>query len=353
MTPESATLDRVEELKARWTAYRDSQKRANMYDAAEQFGVSEAELLATGTGDTVTRLRPEWGEILGGLEACGHVMTLTRNRYAVHEKHGVYAPYTHGAHASLVVSEAIDLRIFTTKWLYGFAVNNPLGKAYKLSFQFFDAQGDSVHKVFVPDSAAEAFEALRNQFLHDDQSPALSGVQRPAAFQVPQENADAAALREAWGAMKDTHDFFGMLKKVKYDRLPALKHVGAVFAERLSTTAYRDAMESASASGMPIMIFVGNTGCIQIHTGPVKRLVAMDEWYNVLDEDFNLHLRTGGVAETWLVRKPTTDGMVTSVELYDADGKEIGLIFGKRKPGIPELSEWRQLAESLPRWAGN
>jgi putative hemin transport protein len=39
------------------------------------------------------------------------------------------------------------------------------------------------------------------------------------------------------------------------------------------------------------MVFVGSPGCIQIHSGPVKNIKVMNEWLNVLDPDFNLHVR--------------------------------------------------------------
>jgi putative hemin transport protein len=95
------------------------------------------------------------------------------------------------------------------------------------------------------------------------------------------------------------------------------------------------------------MVFVGNHGMIQIHTGPVVRIVPTGPWINVLDPDFNLHLREDAVAEAWLVRKPTRDGVVTSVELLDARGGLIATFFGARKPGKPEDPRWRALADGL------
>lgn len=95
------------------------------------------------------------------------------------------------------------------------------------------------------------------------------------------------------------------------------------------------------------MVFVGNPGVIQIHGGPIRTVRPVGEWMNVLDDGFNLHLRTTGIAETWLVRKPTDDGIVTSVELFDAEGRQIAWIFGQRKPGQPELEAWRDLAHGL------
>ena len=101
---------------------------------------------------------------------------------------------------------------------------------------------------------------------------------------------------------------------------------------------------------VPIMVFVGNPGMIQIHGGPVQRVEVLGPWLNVLDRDFNLHLRADQVAHAWVVRKPTHDGIVTSLELFDAHGETIAMLFGERKPGQPERPEWRRLvADAVAR----
>jgi putative hemin transport protein len=50
-----------------------------------------------------------------------------------------------------------------------------------------------------------------------------------------------------------------------------------------------------------------------------------------------------------VVRKPTVDGHVTSLEAYDAKGEMIIQFFGPRKEGIAERPEWREILEGLPR----
>jgi putative hemin transport protein len=82
-------------------------------------------------------------------------------------------------------------------------------------------------------------------------------------------------------------------------------------------------------------------------TGPVRRVQVMRPWLNVLDPGFNLHLREDHIASAWVVRKPTSDGLVTSLELFDARGETIAMFFGERKPGRPELCAWRTLVEGL------
>jgi hypothetical protein len=95
----------------------------------------------------------------------------------------------------------------------------------------------------------------------------------------------------------------------------------------------------ASLQGLP--------GNIEIHTGPVQRILEIPNWINVMDENFNLHLKTDTIAQTWVVEKPSVDGIVTSVEVFDAAGEMIVQFFGKRKLGSPELQEWRALAAAL------
>jgi putative hemin transport protein len=95
------------------------------------------------------------------------------------------------------------------------------------------------------------------------------------------------------------------------------------------------------------MVFVGNPGMLQIHSGPIQGVMSVGSWINVMDPRFNLHLRSDSVAQAWLVRKPTVDGIVTSVELFNDDGEAIAMFFGERKPGKPELSTWRALADDL------
>ena len=50
------------------------------------------------------------------------------------------------------------------------------------------------------------------------------------------------------------------------------------------------------------MVFVGNRGCIQIHSGTVTKLVEAGPWFNVFDSQFNLHLREDKIAEIWVTK---------------------------------------------------
>ena len=330
---------------------REQEPNLRARDVAERLGVSEAELLASRIGDGVTRLEGPWKDLIEALPALGHVMVLTRNDSCVHEKKGTFANIEIGGVMGVVLDEAIDLRIFLKHWAFGFAVRETSRGRTLQSLQFFDADGRAVHKVYLTErSRHEAWGGVVSRFAAAVQSPllAIHAVEEPLPLQLDDASVDVDGLRERWRRLRDPHDFFALLKKHKVTRTQALRLAGREFARQVNADAVRTLLESAAASGLPIMVFVGSPGVVQIHTGPVHTIKTMGPWLNVLDEDFNLHLREDHIAESWVVRKPTPEGHVTSLELYDAHGGQIVQLFGKRKPGIPELEAWRSLAESLP-----
>ena len=321
-------------------------------DLAAQLGISEAELVAAHCGDGVVRVEPRVNDLLTGLEAVGEVMALTRNESAVHEKIGVYDKVVAGNHNAMVLGENIDLRIFPKVWAHGFAVEKRDGDEIRRSLQFFDGAGEAVHKVHLrPASSLYAYQKLVASLESPNQEPTVN-ISGPISDDQGEGGATTASpddLRDRWSRLTDVHQFFGMLKTLKLSRRQAVRMVGTDYAWPLDNDAVRAMFHHAAEGELPIMCFVGNRGCIQIHSGPVKSIKPMGPWINVLDETFHLHLRTDHIHEVWAVRKPTKDGHVTSLEVYAADGEMIIQFFGKRHEGESERDDWRFLAEHLPR----
>lgn len=335
-----------------WQVLRSEQPRLRARDAAERLAVSEAELIASRLGVDAIRLRHDWAALLPALGELGHVMALTRNEHCVHERKGYYREVTVSGNGQmgLVLSADIDLRLFLGGWASAFAIAEQTGKGIQRSIQVFDRQGTAVHKVFLTeDSRLEAWAPLLERFRAAEQSPSLD-LQPLPPRERPQGDGliDVNALRVGWSSLKDTHHFFSLLKKYGTTRTQALRLAGREWAEPLATSALPRLLEQAGASEVPLMVFVGNRHCIQIHSGPVRNLRWFDDWFNVLDGEFNLHLKASAVAELWRVRKPSCDGVITSWEAFDADGELILQLFGARKPGIPEREDWRALAASVP-----
>lgn len=350
---ETVTVPRTpEDIRDAAETFRRANPKARARNVAAGIGVSEAELLATRCGDGVRRLRPAFPELLLALEPLGPLMALTRNAACVHEKTGVYdgAEIAPGAPTGLFLDDPIDLRLFFRAWHLGFFVEEEgaTGRPPRRSFQFFDRDGTAVHKVYATEGTdREAMAALIARFAHEDQRPEQPVEPVEPVEERPDGAVDGAAFVADWRALQDTHDFFPLLRKHGVSRRQALRLAPEDLARPVARDAHRRVLEAVAGSGLPIMVFVGSRGCVQIHTGPVHRLVETGPWYNVLDPGFNLHLNETLVAEAFVVTKPTADGVVTALELFDAEGELIVQLFGKRKPGVPELPAWRALLEAL------
>jgi len=338
-------------LKERYEQLKAENPKQRIRDAAKQLGASEAQLVASGVGTAATRLEGNWQELLQEVITLGKVMALTRNDDAVHERKGIYDNITFQGPVGTAVNPDIDLRMFMMHWASAYAVN----ENDRLSIQFFDKAGDAVHKIYcTEDSNIEAYHALVKKYTAAEQTIGLEVTPYPAkAAEKPDTEIDADGFREAWKNITDSHQFFGILGKFGVSRLQAMRLAPEGFVEKVPNDISRKALIAAAERQVPIMVFVGNRGCIQIHTGKVKKVMEAGPWYNVLDPDFNLHLKETAIAHSYIVKKPSEDGTITALEIYDEQGEMIIQFFGKRKPGIPELEEWRTLVQDIAQATAN
>ncbi|GAB3884537.1 hemin-degrading factor [Spirosoma agri] len=335
----------TQSLNERWSAFKEQNPKTRIRDAAKELGVSEAELLATQIGETVQKLDGDFRDLLKDVPTLGHVMALTRNDNIVHERKGVYEKVSFRDQTGLVLGPDIDLRLFMSHWHFGFAVDENGRK----SLQFFDLDGLAVHKIYLTDKSDEAaYDALVQKYLAADQASPIVTVPYPAKEADPAgDDVDVQAFQSEWLAMQDTHEFFGLLRKYKLDREQGIRLAPEGHSQSISVDQLKRIFETAAERELPIMIFASSPGCIQIHTGPVKKMASMGPWFNVLDPEFNMHLREDQINSIWVTRKPTKDGIVTGLDLFDQQGNSIALVFGKRKPGIPEMNEWQAIVNEV------
>lgn len=335
----SSFEQQAQPLRERYAQLKQQNPKARTRNLARDMSVSEMELVAAGCGGIQSVLLTEPAQdIFKELGSLGRVMALTRNEWCVHERHGQYEDIRAGKSMGIVLGPDIDLRMFFSTWKHTYAVNDD----GRLSIQFFNTAGEAIHKVYITDeSDVQAYHALVARFRNPDPEwPQCEPVQ-PEAGQTATEA--PAQLRTDWLAMQDTHDFHGLLKRHNVSRLVALRAAGVDLAQQVPNDIAERMLNQVVERDISFMCFVGNRGMIQIHSGPIKKLMRMGPWFNVLEPHFNLHLDTTAIDSTWIVNKPTSDGWVTSIECYAANGDLIAQFFGARKPGVPELAGWREL----------
>ncbi|QBF30457.1 hemin-degrading factor [Thalassococcus sp. S3] len=318
-------------------------------DLATKLGLSEAQLVAAQCGLQATRISAHPDQVMAAAQTLGEVMALTRNDACVHEKVGCYDNYHPGAHAAMVLTEEIDLRIFPSHWQHAFMLEAETESGTRRSIQVFDAAGDAIHKIFLREaSRTSGWNATRSELALDDQSQTLNVVERKPPEAPKSDPGKLDILQREWRRMTDTHQFLRLVSKLKMNRLGAYRIAGGPFVRELAPESIDTLLHALAERALDIMLFVGNRGCIQIHTGPIHTLRPMGPWQNVMDPGFNLHLRLDKIAEVWAVEKPTQRGPAVSVEAFDDQGGLIFQIFGVGKEGRDSRPAWGELVETLP-----
>jgi putative hemin transport protein len=358
-------------LAERWSTLRTEQPKLQIRDAARALGVSEAQLLATNIGKGVTRLQADGNqprEIMRAALDLGVVQAITRNENGVIETTGVASkfkqagdkseqadakqdPETEARQRNIAggyLGGQIDLRFHFENWKYAFAVEQAGrdGKPTR-SLQFFDANGTAVHKIYLRNEPGVAvYDTLVATFRMPQQSAELNVVAvAPKAAEKPDAEIDVKEFQLAWKDMTDVHQFAQIMREFHLSREQALRLAPAGVVERVTPQALRTLLENAAKDKVAIMVFLGNEGLTQIYSGKIEKTMAAGGFFNVLDPDFNLHIRDTALRSGWVVKR----GGVTSVEFFDNDGTQVVSFFGVRERGKPQPQSWVDLADSLPK----
>lgn len=358
-------------LTERYEALRAEQPKLALRDAAARLNVSEAELLAAnGIGKTVTRLQEGDNvprEIMRRALDLGKVMAMTRNENGILERTGVATkmkpqePVT-GLDADKekerearmrniaggYLGGEIDLRFTFKNWKYAFAVAQP-GKdgAVSRSLQFFDASGNAVHKVYVKsDAGVPVFDKIVADFRNPVQSADLNVAAAPVKkAQKPDSAVDVKEFQQAWNEINDVHQFNRLLSEFGVMREQGLRLGPVDKVQRIAPQAVRQLLEEAAKKQVEIMAFLGNDSTIQIFSGKINKVQEAGGYFNVLDPEFNLHLRDSAFVSGYVVKRAG----VVNVEFYDKDGNEVVSFFGVRSRDNPVPQAWIDLAMALPK----
>ena len=339
------------DFKQLWNTFRRDNPKVRIRDAADQLGVSEAELVATSCGEGTIRLQAEWPQFIQRLESLGPVMALTRNAHAVHEKHGVFRNVHIHGQMGLVLDEGIDLRLFMNHWRLRLCrrAGRPQDGSARLSV-FQSARHRSPQSVFNRRERPHGLPAA-NRRIHQRRSVAravrLSDHSRRAG--QGRRRYRRSRARSAWNALEDTHDFHRLLAEFQVGRVQALRLVDDSLACRVDSSSLNEVLHIAARDQIAIMVFVASPGVIQIHSGLIHTVKSTGPWLNILDDDFNLHVREDHLDSAWVVQKPTRDGAVFSLELYDSKGETIALLFARRKQGQATVAAWNAALATLKR----
>ena len=342
-----------------WQQYQALKAKIPMLfptEGATALGVSEFELMLASPYSQY--IGDQCKAVLKQFETFGDMESIVRNELAVHEKTAPYHNLKLGEKMGLALNVGgLDLRFFMWQWRHMLAVTDT-SRADKPSYsiQFYNAQGAAIDKVYLRELSAETI--ARWQAMIQEQQQTVNNETLTLEAQEPLNDwrykalseEERAQLQQGWQAMTDVHQFHSLLKNLDIDRASSYHQAPEQMTQQLDISAVEAVFEQARDAKCPIMIFVGNSGMVQIQTGTVKTLKRMGDWFNILDKDhngFTLHLKDKALAQVWCVKRPTKDGIVTCIEGFDRHGVSVFSVFGQRIEGTPELKVWQEIVAKV------
>lgn len=290
---------------------------------------------------TIFFLKKQWEDILKELNQLDEVTVITHNKGAYHVIRGKYDHveiFQHGIGQAL--NEHIDMRFFLHHWAYGIVQVKK-----DISLYFFDKEGNQIPTIVIA-NPTDAALSLTKKYKDETQST-LTLEAYPIKEDLADEYVDLVAFHYDWQNLQDTHDFFIMLSKHKLNRLQALRLADSTYVKNITIENLIILLEKAQQEQMRFMSFVGNKGCIQIYTNKIDNLELVDQTIILSDERFMMSIERNEIKHIYIVRKPTTDGIVSAVELFNAKGEIIAQFFGERKRNTPELKIWSEILTSF------
>lgn len=337
MQPQMTEIDEPmpETLKQAWQEMRATNPQLRIREAAATLGVSEAELLATGCGNGVTRLVADWPSLLSKLAAWDSLMALTRTDFAVHEKTGMYQRFNLCGEHLLISGHNIQLCLMLRQWYAGFAVTEETYAGTRYSLQFFAADGEALQKIYlVGQEHLPHYYRLIEAFQANDQSPHLH-----LPVSVPQSDSYAAdELSPHW-------------QRLLACNTPSGKHPSVMTTVSIEISQFRQLMHQLAQMLLPIEIAVCNKGAIQVHEGLIQNLRLTGPWFNVLDARFNLHLNETAIERMEVVSVACRQHPLTGLILRGKQGQTIATIFGQNDEATGESPVWRDFVSTLPNTA--
>ena len=336
------------ELKQRWQQLVNDNPRTRIRDAAEILDVSEMELLATDMPQKVLMLEGDFKALMQRLTKVGKIMSLVRNDVAVHELSGIYPTLQYSGDPQVgVAMEAIDLCIHFNEYRYAFAVRSPQGKHELRSIQTSDKCGQALQTIYLKNrDHVFLWDEIVEHFTAQQQKPTFDlGSAEPVSRSFV--DIDLTKLKQEWQQMQHAQDLSEIIKRLGISQHEAVSFIGQPYNRKVEIQAINQLIEQIKEQAIACSVLVRNKGVTQIYSGRFHKTAAMGAWMNVLDPNFNLHILTSAVEDVWVVKKPTQQGLLTSLEAYDKKGRislEITPINTSEKQ---DLTEWHQVLEKL------
>ena len=288
-----------------------------------------------------------WVELLRGLQELGPLTLQSESNGSVIEAQGIAVAGSWSGRRGALRIGASRLRLQLDRWFYGYAIK---GEDDAASVQFFAADGQRILTINrTPEAMRERWTQLVRRFTSADQNPwvELVPTPEPSTADRPDSGVDLKALRAAWDDPQQRHDCGDLSRQFGVARLQAFRLAGESRARVVPTSTFKTALRCAASAHVPVALTVESIGLAHTYTGIVRRVEHVESLLTVVEPGMRLYISEPRVAAAWLVRRPTAQGTLSSLQYFDPIAQPILTVAGNTTPGEPGLDRWERLVASL------
>jgi putative hemin transport protein len=306
-------------LLAEWEKLKTQKPGIRIKEAADILHVAEAELLVTRCGENVKRLNHNPIAILNAISKVDEVMALTRNASVVIETSGKYPTFLLEDHWLIGNNDDFHIIFDTNIITHIFAVTDEFAGQTRNSIQFFDAAGRAIHKIYFDISAPqETYASITHAFLSPNQEKEINCFNYSKTTRV--EISKQTALQK-WESLKNYHRFDNLEFYLGNALLDIVTHLDEERARKIPAEMLTQFLLGVGNKNISISYIVKNIGCTQLFRGPIRNVFAKDDWFNVKDPEFNLHILKTHLDAGYLVHVPLINNYRLALLFFNKQGE--------------------------------
>tara|TARA_Y100000588_G_scaffold199465_1_gene213237 strand:+ start:474 stop:1460 length:987 start_codon:yes stop_codon:yes gene_type:complete len=244
------------------------------FDIAKKMGISEAELLSVKLDSNLKYLDiPDQIQFFNDIKRLKKVMFLTRNDDIVHEKTIIpnKLDIISNENNILLTCESPLLKFNDNLWEYAFSEYKITKNRELRSFQFFDKSGDSVLKIYLKSDDVEKFNDISIKY-ESSYSYQLQGTCLPS-YNTNKSLKELVLLKKSIN-INNTWN-----KKMFY-----------------SKALFRKMLQYLSKNKNEVSLYIIGNKSVQYHVGIINKVVDFSSWLNVLDPNFNIHVKEKNIS---------------------------------------------------------
>ncbi|PXW96127.1 putative heme degradation protein [Sphaerotilus hippei] len=345
-----------------------ARRRPPLHELAAEMGLSEGELMAAHVGAgprhrpsagvplQAVRLRPRWLGLLARLESLGELTLSTRNEAGELSVTACWQPGDlEGADLELLGFDGPlrhRLHCTTRSWHQGYATEEAHACRVVRRLQFFDDRGERLCSLTLPgDGDVTAWLALVARWADPDQRPGGLLSVRPAsvATRVVSPVVDALAWRRTWASSRHEQALHEAGVDLGLSAEAALQLVGARYAQPVDSEALSEVLADAALQGLSLDVSTG-CGSAWLTVRSEAAGVRLDgscrcPRLHVSGPGMDWRLCESPLHRAWLVRRPSTYGLRTSLELFAASGQRLARVAARHETLRGDPCAWRLLLE--------